>query len=95
MSMPEERPAPAGEPLYAAREISHVIPVDGFDHEMEDCICHPQIREENAFAAQIGLDESLGVKRKGKGALIFSHSKLADAHEYRIVEEYDEWEDEA
>jgi hypothetical protein len=35
------------------------------------------------------------VKRKGKGALIFSHNKLADSHRYRIVEEYDEWEDES
>jgi hypothetical protein len=95
MSAPGERPLPEGEPLYAAREITHVIPVDGFDHEMEDCICHPEIKEENAFAAQIGLDESLGVKRKGKGALIFSHNKLADARKYRFVEEYDEWEGEA
>lgn len=94
MSEAEARPVPEGEPLYAAREITHVIPVDGFDHQMVDCICHPDITEENAFAAQIGLDESYGVKRKGEGALIFSHKKLGDAHVYRFVEEYDEWEDE-
>jgi hypothetical protein len=93
VSETEARPLPEGEPLYAAREISHVIPVDGFDHEMEGCLCHPEIREEYAFAEQIGLDESLGVKRKGKGALIFSHKKMADTSQYRIIEEYDEWED--
>jgi hypothetical protein len=83
------------EPIWAAREIQHVIPQDGFDHELEDCICHPAIREENAFAAQIGLDESLGVKRRSKGALIFSHNKLGEAHVYSFVDEEAEWEGEA
>jgi hypothetical protein len=81
------------EPIWAAREIQHVIPVDGFDHELEDCICHPEIKEEYAFVAKIGLDESLGVKRRGSGALIFSHNKLADAHVYQFVDEVAEWED--
>lgn len=83
------------EPVYAAREITHIIPQDGFDHELEDCICHPEIREESAFAARIGLDESLGVKRKGAGALMFSHNKLAEAHVYSFVNEEAEWEDES
>lgn len=83
------------EPIWAAREIQHVIPVDGFDHELEDCICHPEIREESAFAAKIGLDESLGVNRRGSGALIFSHNKLAETSRYRFVDEEAEWEDES
>lgn len=77
----------------AERDIEHVIPVDGFAHQMWGCSCHPDIHENATFAAGTNL-EDLGVGIGQPGALTFVHKQLQDTGKFQIVEEVTDYNEE-
>lgn len=73
----------------SSRQISHIVPRDGTEHEMAECYCHPEIHETNAVAATMGLDEA-GVKDDVSGALTFVHRSASSTAEWDIGYETDD-----
>ena len=72
MEPPEDYPG-------STRDILHLVPVDGVEHTMVGCFCHPNINEANTFHAEMGL-EDVGVPESEPGLLIFVHHKAGDSH---------------
>jgi hypothetical protein len=77
-----------------SRRISHMVPMDGTQHELNDCFCHPDIHEANRTRSVTGLDE-VGVAEADAGALIFMHHPAADTSRWQEWREVSDDEDEA
>lgn len=65
------------------RPITHVMPVeDGYDHDLEDCLCEPDVRQ---------CDGTAPIGTKGQaGALTFVHHALKSSGRWSILEEIDD-----
>lgn len=78
--------------LGSTRSMKHIVPMDGAEHAMVECFCHPDITEANQTAALMGLDE-LGVQSAEPGELIFRHHAAAPFTSTEIRLEADEEDD--
>jgi hypothetical protein len=72
----------------AERPITHVMPVDdGYDHDLEDCLCTPDVRQCDGTAL-------IGTEGR-QGALTFVHHAMSSSGKWQILEEIDEDEEPA
>lgn len=71
------------------RPITHMVPMDGTEHTVVECYCHPDIHESNGTAALMGLEDA-GVQASPTGALCFMHHPAARATRWQEWQEIDE-----
>lgn len=75
------------------REITHVIPDDGFDHEPSNCVCRPQIFESASMASDMDLLDSV---EANPGDLTFMHQRLGEPNgRFKFAKETDVVESES
>lgn len=63
------------EPVFSERQITHVIPDDGFDHEPANCTCRPEIFESASMASDMDLPDTV---EANPGDLTFMHKRLGE-----------------